>query len=188
VILGMERLLRVYQQTQEDYSMFRRFTKKRAVVALCAIAALVVAAGAIAYFTASGSGTGQASVGKSAGVSVSVNSDTSGALVPDGTSSETLGYTVTNNASFAQAIGSTTVKVHDDGSGNITDGGKSVSGCLSTWFSATDAGASAAPATLAANGGKATGTVTVTMPANSTDNQDPCQGAHPDITVAANTK
>jgi hypothetical protein len=166
--------------------MFRRFTKKRVVVALSVVAALAVAGGAIAYFTSSGSGTGSATVGSSAQLSVSVGSPVGSALLPDGVSSQTLGYTVTNNASFAQHIGSTTVAVAADSNGDIKHGATSVTGCKASWFSATDSGASAAPNTLDASGGHASGTVTVTMPANSTDNQDNCQGASPDITVTAN--
>jgi hypothetical protein len=62
VILGMEPLLRVYQTTQEDYSMFRRFTKKRAWVALTAVLALAITGAAVAYLTSTGGGTGSGNV------------------------------------------------------------------------------------------------------------------------------
>jgi hypothetical protein len=166
--------------------MFRRFTKKRVVVALSVVAALAVAGGAIAYFTSSGSGTGSATVGSSSALSVAVAAPSGGPLYPDGTSAETLGYTVTNNASFAQHIGSTTVTVAADSNGDIKHGSTAVTGCKASWFTASDTGASAAPATVASGGGTATGTVTVKMPADSTNDQDACQGASPDITVAAN--
>lgn len=42
--------------------MFRRFTKKRTLVALTAVAALVVAGAAYAYLTASGTGSGSGDV------------------------------------------------------------------------------------------------------------------------------
>jgi hypothetical protein len=170
--------------------MFRRFGKKRVVVALSAVGALALAISAYAYFTSSGSGTGSATVGSAQALSVSVGDrvgdPSGGPLYPDGTSSETLGYTVTNNASFAQSIGSTTVTVVEDANHDAMHGATSITGCKASWFSATDTGHSAAPATLDANGGSATGIVTVTMPANSTDNQDACQGKTPDIKVSAN--
>jgi hypothetical protein len=61
----MELSLHVHKTTQEDYSMFRRITNKRVLVALAAVAALAVAGIAYAYLTATGEGSGSGSVASS---------------------------------------------------------------------------------------------------------------------------
>jgi hypothetical protein len=75
--------------------MLRRVTKKRTLAALSVVAVLVGAGAAIAYFTSSGSGTGQASVGSSTAFTVNVAAATGGPLYP-GSGSENLSYTVHN--------------------------------------------------------------------------------------------
>src|ERR671922_2342563 len=59
----MGHLLHVIQHPRRDYSMFRRFTKKRSIVALSVVAVLALAAGAYAYFTSTGHDTQSSSVG-----------------------------------------------------------------------------------------------------------------------------
>ena len=160
--------------------MLRRFTKKRFALALPAIAALALAAGAYAYFSGGGGGTGTASVGATKGFAVTVASDSSGSLYP-GYGAETLGYTVKNNSTGTQNLAATNVVVAADGSGNITSGGKAVTGCQASWFNATDT----APAYGEIQGGQsATGHVTVTMK-DVNVSQDACQNASPDISVTA---
>ena len=83
--------------------MFRRFAKKRVVVALAAVAALSLAAGAFAYFTSTGSGTGNASVGSSSNYSVTVDAATGGALLP-GSGTDTINYHVKNTSSGQQQV------------------------------------------------------------------------------------
>jgi hypothetical protein len=178
--LGMGLLLRV-TNNQEGYSMFRRFTKKRVVVALSVVAALAVAGGAIAYFTSSGSGTGHGTVGSSTPFTVAVNDATGGPLLP-GSGTETLAYTITNPSGGTQNLAHTAVAVHADANQDITDHGTSVAGCKAAWFSATDNAPTYGPI---AGGAHVSGSVTLTMPDNTTDNQDPCQGSHPDIAVNA---
>jgi hypothetical protein len=160
--------------------MFSRISKKRGMIAGF-IVALVVAGAAVAYFTSSGTGTGQAKVGSSTAFAVSFGT-TTGTMYP-GTGTSNVPYTITNpTGSGAQYLTSTSAAVANDGSGNIKQSGTAVSGCLATWFTATDK----PPAYgQIADGGNKTGSVDVVM-ANPGVSQDSCQGKTPDIVVTAN--
>lgn len=160
--------------------MFRKLvTKKRALV-LAVVAALAVAATAIAYFTSTGSGTGQASVGSATNWTVAVSSDSTEAIFP-GAGSETLTYKVTNAGTGHQNLEGTSTEVASK-AGNITEKGVEVSGCKASWFSAVNH-APVLPHDLA-HGETVEGTVTVSME-NAAENQNACQGKKPDITVKA---
>ena len=80
--------------------MFRRFTKKRSL-ALSGLLLLLLASGAVAYFTASGSGTGTATVGTSSGLTIH---GSSGSTLYPGTTS-TISFTVDNPSSGRQQLG-----------------------------------------------------------------------------------
>ena len=98
----------------------RRFTKKRAVAALCLIALLAVAGGAYAYFTASGNGTGSGSVGSTTGWSVA-STTTGGPLYPGVSSAdETVHLTITNNGGGKQQLSSFTISVAGAGGSTWT--------------------------------------------------------------------
>jgi hypothetical protein len=156
-----------------------KFTKKRLIATVTVIGALVVAAGAFAYFTASGSGTGQATVGSSSPWGVSFGT-TTGTMYP-GAGTATVPYTITNAGNGNQKLATTTAVVAADGSGNVTSHGTSVSGCLATWFTAVN---TAPTAVDLAAGGHTTGSVAVTM-ADASVSQNACQGVTPDVTVSA---
>jgi hypothetical protein len=151
-------------------------------------AGLVAVVAAVAYFTgANGSGTGQASVGVSTAWSVSVNTAgaTGGPIYP-GNGTDKIPFTVTNNGGGAQNLVHVTYAINQDGSGNVTQNGTPLTGCLASWFSA---GADATNPTLPddiAHSGTYSGKVDVTMTDSGT-NQDPCQGATPDVTVTASS-
>jgi len=77
--------------------------------------------------------------------------------------------------------------VADDTSGSPTFGdiydtssSAYVAGCRASWFIAT---VSTQPPTTLAGGATASGVVTLTMPADTTDNQAPCEGKTPQFTV-----
>jgi hypothetical protein len=159
--------------------MFRVLKRKRVVVSLGVVASLALTAAAIAYFTSTGSGTGQATVGTSTAWSVTFGT-TTGTMYP-GSGTSNVPYTVTNPSSGHQYLASTSATVKDDGSGNITDGGSSVAGCSSSWFTATNHSPAAVDL---AGAGTTTGSVDVTL-ANVGSSQDPCKGHHPDIVVDA---
>ncbi len=162
--------------------MLRRFTKKRWVLPLSVVAVLAIAGGAFAYFTSSGSGTGQASVGSSTAFTVNASSDTSNSLYP-GSGSETLTYTVHNPSSGAQNLTSTSASVASL-NGDVTQGGTEVTGCKASWFSAVNTAPTPLPQDLAGGTSSSQGSVLVTM-SDSGTNQNACEGAKPDITVSA---
>jgi hypothetical protein len=154
-------------------------TRKRRLAALGSGVALAAVVGAVAYFTNTGSGTGQATVGSSTPWGVTFQT-TTGTMFP-GAGASTVNYTVTNNGSGNQNLTTTTAVVVNDGSGNVTSSGTPVPGCLASWFSA----ANDPPAAVTlAPGASTTGSADITMIESGT-NQDPCQGVTPDILVTA---
>lgn len=91
--------------------MSRRFTKKRAVVALGLVAALAVAGGAYAFFQSTGTGTGTASVGSATQWSVS-SATTGGPMYPGTTSGDqSVKVTIKNSGSGNQSLNSFTISV-----------------------------------------------------------------------------
>ena len=159
--------------------MLRRLTSKRMIAAVSVLGVLALAGGAFAYFTSSGSGAGQATVGSAGSWTVAFGA-TSGTMYP-GAGTSTVNYTVTNGGSGKQQLTGTTAAVATDGS-NIKSNGTAVSGCLAAWFSVTNH--SPAAADLAPNA-SATGSADVTM-SDSGTSQDACQNKTPDILVSAN--
>ncbi len=117
--------------------MFRRHKKRTA--ALVSLLALIVAGGAVAYFTASGSGSGSATVGTS--TPVTLTGATSGTLYPG--TSETVTLSATNPSSGHEEVGTvhlSGIKACTGGTGNdsvwngsscsdSTNGGHEVTAC-----------------------------------------------------------
>jgi len=160
--------------------MIRTFTRsKKRVAAFASLVAMAAVVAAIAYFTGTGSGTGQAQVGTSTPWGVTFGA-TTGTMYP-GSGSSTVHYTVTNNGSGSQRLNTTTASVATDGSGNVTSSGTPVSGCLATWFSAANTPPAAVTLAPAAS---TTGSAAVTM-AESGTNQDACKNVTPDIVISA---
>lgn len=160
--------------------MRHMFTKVRIAV-LCTVASLALAGAAYAYFTSSGTGTGNATVGTSTAFTVSVAAPTGGLLYP-GSGTDVMTYTVHNPSAGAQNLSSTSVAVASS-NGNITQGGTPVSGCLASWFTATNT-PPALPQDLAGGTTSTAGSVAVTMTDSGTS-QNACENATPDITVSA---
>ncbi|HUA47750.1 MAG TPA: hypothetical protein VMA77_21105 [Solirubrobacteraceae bacterium] len=170
--------------------MLRKLLKKRVAV-IGALAALVAAGGAYAYFTGgSGSVTGSGTVGTSTALSVTTGtaswSGTLSALYP-GASNDTeyLPFTVTNNGSGHQAVSAITATVLADANGYAeTSTGGSIAGCLASWFTATvDSSDTSLPADLAA-GATYTGKIDLTMQDVNTS-QNSCKSAAPAVTISA---
>jgi hypothetical protein len=164
--------------------MLRKFTKKRVIAVLSIVAALALAAGAYAFFTSAGTGTGHATVGNATGFNVTVATATGGTLLP-GSGTATLAYTVKNVSTSTQTLESTAATVAQDGTGNILSHNDAVPGCKTSWFTATDKHPVYGPL---AGSAAIDGSVDVTMSNGdgSGSNQDACQGTSPDITVTAN--
>ncbi|MHB8329735.1 MAG: hypothetical protein ACYDD6_08955 [Acidimicrobiales bacterium] len=165
-------------------------TKRRIAAAVLSIGLVAgVATSAYAYFTSSGSGTGSASVGSASTWKVTVTSNAAHALYP-GSGSNSLTYTVTNQSTGLQELNSVTASVANDGSGNVTQGGAAVVGCLASWFTATNNGSTngvtpGGPSGELASGASDVGTVTVTM-LDAAVSQNACQGiTGPDVKVVA---
>jgi hypothetical protein len=162
----------------------RLFTTRRQIAIVGIAAAMVLAGGtaAFAYFTSSGSGTGSATVGSANTWSV-VQDSASGTIYP-GSGSSVITFHVTNNATGDQQFSTATPTVVSsvDG-GYIMHGDTTVTGCLAAWFSASVTGDPAINTNIA-DGSTVHVNVKVTMPTDSSDNQDACEGATPDVTLA----
>jgi hypothetical protein len=160
-------------------------TRKRIIIAGVAAGAVVLGTGgaAYAYFAASASGTGSATVGTAGSWKVTSAKATGGPLTPGGTP-ETIVFTVKNTGSSSLKLTSVTPKVDaDTNTGLVTAGGSPVPGCAAGWFTATVASSTDEPGLnqqIAANSTTPV-TVTVTMPTDDNDNQTACAGASPDI-------
>ncbi len=146
----------------------RKLMRKRILVPVAAIAALALAGIAFAYFTASGTGSGTASVGTDSGVAIgSVSFDST--LYPGG--STNVRYTITNSSSNTPAQVGKVVADTSAGTNGIT--GLPV-GCSASDFSFGDVTVNAEiPAGRSVSG---SGTLSF---ADTGANQDACKGASP---------
>jgi hypothetical protein len=164
------------------------FTTRRRIAIVVGASAVVLAGGgaAFAYFTASGSGTGSATVGTTGTWSVAETGATGGPIYP-GSGSEVITFSVTNSGTGDQQFATATAAVNADGSGNIQTGSgdNSVSGCLASWFSASVTSDPDVNKNVA-GGASVSVQVTVTMPTDPTDNQDACESASPNVTLTIN--
>lgn len=163
----------------------RLLKRKRLLAGLGVVAMLALAGSAFAYFTSTGTGTGSATVGSPSNWTVTPAAATGGPLYP-GAGSMQINYTVTNASTGHQQLAATTAVVADSG-GNVTQAGVPVTGCLSSWFTATNTPPTtpgALPQDLAGGASATGGFVTVTM-SDAAANQNVCQGVKPDITIGA---
>lgn len=143
----------------------RKLMRKRILVPVTAIMALALAGIAIAYFTAGGTGSGTATVGADAGVSIT-NVTFDEALYPGG--STTVRFTVNNLSA------DTPVQIGDV----VADSIVTAAGCDAADFSFAPV---AIDAELAASGSDDyTGTLSM---ANTSANQDACKGTSVDLNL-----
>src|SRR5437660_12080459 len=145
--------------------------RRRMLVPIGAVLALVVAGAAIAYFTTTGSGTGTATVGASS--SVTLHGTAASTLYP-GTSSS-VSFTVDNPSPGTQRVG--TIHLASVG----TDSGHS--GCVVADFTMPDVVANQSFPTGSGQAVTATGTLTM---ANTGISQDACQGAPLPLSLTSN--
>jgi len=145
----------------------RKLLRKRILVPVAAIAALAVAGIAFAYFTASGTGSGTATVGSAAGVSIG-NVSFDSTLYPGG--STTVRFTITNSSSSTAV---SVDKVVADTAYGTTGVDGLPRGCSAADFTFADATVGRSiPAS-----GSVDGTGTLRFADNG--NQNACQGASP---------
>jgi hypothetical protein len=160
------------------------FTKKRAVV-IAVVGSLVLGAGAYAYFTSAGTGSGSATVGTSAAWAVADLGTTGPALTPGGTTEQTMTYKVTNPGSGNQSLTKVTVSVANVNGSAWT----AVTGCSKDDFSINGAAAGASYDDIENAGniapdGFVTNTVTIKMVDRPLD-QNGCQLAAPPLHLSA---
>lgn len=168
--------------------MLRKFTKKRLL--LTGIAVLVAATAAFAYWTTSGGGSGSATAGTDAGVTIS--GDPAAGLYPGGSKAVTT--TISNSSSTqAQYVSNLHVSVGVTKAANVSGT------CDASWFTykadsdpATGTGANPAsnPHTTGVNteiaaGGNTTVAGHVYMSDEAATNQDACKGATVTLTYSA---
>jgi hypothetical protein len=166
--------------------MKRFMTRKVVTIGIAAGLTLGIAGAALAYFTATGSGTGHGTVGTSSPLAVNVSACTGPALVP-GVGTQLCDFTVVNTAgNGSQSFTTTSAALTTDAGGGVYDTTSAafVDGCQASWFDVSVT-TQPTPTTLADGGSATGGVVTLTMPANTTTNQNPCKTLTPQITVSA---
>ncbi len=162
--------------------MRKLFTTRQriGVVIATVVAVLTVGGVAFAYFTSTGSGTGQAQVGTATTWTVTQGSE-SGTLYP-GQGTATINFTVKNTGSGNQAVTAANATLGTDGSGNITqNNGSPVPGCLTTWFTVPSVTTTLPTASVAPGN---TTTIAVSLQLNDAAvNQNACENTNPDVTL-----
>ena len=145
----------------------KRFSKRTWVAIVAILAIALSAVGAFAYFTAAGSGTGNAAVGSA--TAVVITSDTNGTDLYPGGGDETVDVHVENPGSGQQFV--------NDVSGVVQDN----AGCLGSWFEVDtiDLNANIAP-------GATVDTSTAVRMNDSGGDQDACQNATLTISWTSN--
>jgi hypothetical protein len=154
-----------------------RKSKRRALIALSATCALVVAGAAIAYFSSSGSGTATATVGSSS--AVTLKATVTGSLYP-GTSSS-VAFTVDNPSSGKQRVGTISLE-------KITpDAGHASCSAVITGANPDFTMADVAVNKVYGSGNGQAVTPTGSLTMNDTGvSQDACQGATLTLTLKSN--
>lgn len=152
-------------------------TKKRALIALSAVAVLAMAGVAFAYFTSTGSGTATASVGS--GSAVTIKGTVASNLYPGGSSPVT--FTIDNPSSGAQRVGTITL------TGIAVDAGHSTCSKVITGGNPDFAMAPVVVNKVYSSGNGQTVTQTGTLAMNDTGvSQDACQGATLTLSLTSN--
>jgi hypothetical protein len=146
--------------------MKRFITKKPVVIGATIAVAISAAVAGYAYFTASGEGTGSATVGSATPIDLS--SPLVGDLYPDG-ADVPVTVTIANGGSAAQYVNTVSGTVRDSG------------GCDGDWF---EIDSITYQDTIAANGSDTAGTSIRML--DSGTNQDACQGASLTIDWSSN--
>jgi hypothetical protein len=151
-----------------------KFTKKRVLTALSAVSILAIAAVALAFWTTSGSGSGSATAGSDAGLTVS--GDPANGIYPGGSVAVTT--TVTNSSSTQKQYVTNlhvTISIDETHAGN---------GCAASWFTYkadSEGSGDSNPHAVALNTElAASGTKTVdghVFMSDPNTNQDACKGA-----------
>jgi hypothetical protein len=166
----------------------KRFMSKKVVaIGLAAGITLGLGGAAFAYFTASGSGTANASVGDTGTWGITQDGPASGSMYP-GQGSSTVTYTITNLGSGNQALqsGDLMPSIYSEPStGDVESGVLDATGCQAIWFTPVVGTPSVAYGTSIPPQGTETVAVTVTMSDLAGISQDECEGVSPVVSLAA---
>ena len=162
---------------ETEIHMKHTMTKRMGAVALTAGLVLGTGGVAVAYFTGDGSGTGHATTGTVTGQDFTLVGTAAGAPLFPGSGSQTVSFTAANGGSGSEYLGTVYLSVARDGTGNAIDPVTGpISGCSASWYVLSE---SSAVADLSVPGLTTTDSVpagAVSMPGDSVDNQDRCQG------------
>jgi hypothetical protein len=153
----------------------RRFGKRTVVVLAVVVAASVAAVAGYAFWTSTGTGSGNASTGTAGLWQVTSQSPSGASLVPGGPA-QTVQYTVTNTGAGDQVLAGVTVSVANDNGSAWTPLG----GCTAADFSVNGQSAGSphfhtALAQTFGPGGSSSATVSVRL-VETGGNQNGCQG------------
>jgi len=149
---------------------------RKALVAGGLVATLAMGGIAFAYFSATGSGSGSASVGSSSGLDISQDGPAVTGLVPNGPA-KTIHYTVTNNTAGAEFVDQVSTTVS-----SVTSGSLATEACDASMFTIVDG---PALSTNLQPGHTASGTATIKL-VDDGNNQDNCQGSTVSLAFASN--
>jgi hypothetical protein len=160
----------------------KRFMSKKVVaIGLAAGITLGLGGAAFAYFTAAGTGTGNAAVGATGTWGITA-APAVGAMYP-GQGSSAVTFTITNDGSGNQALHGLTATVPAI-NGDVTVAGAEIVGCSASWFTPAVGSPSIAFGTSIAPSGTASVIVTMTM-SDAAASQDACAGVSPVVSLAA---
>jgi hypothetical protein len=148
-----------------------RLSRRTSIIAASTAAAVLIAGGAaVAYWTTTGSGTGTATAGTTAPVTIAQVGSVTG-LYPGGPA-QTISFKVTNPNPGSVTLSAVAVAVS----------GTSDAGCTAADFTVVDPTDVAGP--LVGGGNFTSTTATIKMD-NTASNQDACKSAAIDLTFAA---
>ena len=161
-------------------------SKKLAVLAASGLATITVAGGAFAYFTATGEGSGAATVGNESPWRIH-NVNTDGAptgLLPGWGGQQAVNYTVTNDSDGVQRLNSVAVTIKRDATDPASVFG--APGCLASWFNVMTSwsGADFAPLGSFNADQSRTGKAVLGM-SNVDASQDACKGKNIPVIISA---
>lgn len=161
--------------------------RKRKWLVLAVVAPLLIGGAAFAYFNLD-QATSHVNVATTPNFMISIAQPTGTALSP-GSGTETVLFSVVNQVN-TQTLNSATYALTSDTAGGIYDtvSNTYIDSCLASWFdvSGTLGAGITLPMTVQAGQAIYTGSITVTMPADPTDNQTACEGLSPQVSVTLN--
>lgn len=172
------------QHTSTARDVGRPSSTRRKIAIFAGVIVVAVLSGiAYAWFSSTGTGTGNATVGTSSSWAVATQAPAGDALLP-GYGSQTIAYSVTNTGSGQQKLLDTSAALTQDAAGDVynTTTSSTATGCKASWYTVLNT--KPALVNLAGGATQAGGVVTITM-RDSNTNQDACKIVSPQVTINA---